>query len=579
FKQTSNMENEAYLAEEEFGEKSNQNQRIDVEEEQKEISNTPKGCKEDEDTAFSNPSNTENSDSQSEPLKQVDVDEFLIHIGQFGRAQKLLLLMFYLLEVPHSYHTLSWFFTGHSPPWRCSLTNNLTRAQCNSTAVYDIGDPFYEQRCFMERDAWNYTLPRSYSIVTEWDLVCDKKEYPFLANSLMWIGWAAGAFVLGFVSDKYGRKKVLMISFSGMITFAFTCAFLHQFWIYALMAFLIGFCQGGIALTIYVMASEFVGPKYKSLASGALTGLTYTLSLCLLSFQSWLMPEWRKLLVVTSFPYLILLFSFGLMPESIRWLRLNLKSQECEDVLRSICQFNGRKWPDIVLRPPLKTEDRNGSLFSLFTHSRLATNTLVQGFVWFVIGQVYFGISLASDQLGGNIYRDFVLTSLVGIPGNILVIVLTNKYGRKPTLIGSMAVGSFSCIGVSLINPLSELIWLRVTFGMIGQLCLALAFSSMYSWSLELMPTIIRSQAIGLLGVLIRFGGSSAPWVSQWLEHFHYTLPFAVMGSLALVASGLCVRLPETLNVPTIETIDDAKRHLKGEEFAKPLTNNIISNA
>ena len=45
----------------------------------------------------------------------------------------------------------------------------------------------------------------------------------------------------------------------------------------------------------------------------------------------------------------------------------------------------------------------------------------------FVNGIVYYGISLASDNLGGNIYRDFVLTSLVEIPGNILVIVCTDK--------------------------------------------------------------------------------------------------------------------------------------------------------
>ena len=98
-----------------------------------------------------------------------------------------------------------------------------------------------------------------------------------------------------------------------------------------------------------------------------------------------------------------------------------------------------------------------------------------------------------------------------------------------------MAFGSFSCIGVSIIHPQSgnglnyfertsininkyksnpilywinscfelicyifmlsfflDYIFLRVTFGMIGQLCLSLAFSSMYSWSLELMPTTIR---------------------------------------------------------------------------------------
>ena len=46
----------------------------------------------------------------------------------------------------------------------------------------------------------------------------------------------------------------------------------------------------------------------------------------------------------------------------------------------------------------------------------------------FVNGMVYYGVSLASDNLGGNMYRDFVLTSLVEIPANILVIVLGNRY-------------------------------------------------------------------------------------------------------------------------------------------------------
>ena len=45
----------------------------------------------------------------------------------------------------------------------------------------------------------------------------------------------------------------------------------------------------------------------------------------------------------------------------------------------------------------------------------------------FVNGMVYYGVSLASDNLGGNMYRDFVLTSLVEIPANVLVIVLGNK--------------------------------------------------------------------------------------------------------------------------------------------------------
>ena len=46
----------------------------------------------------------------------------------------------------------------------------------------------------------------------------------------------------------------------------------------------------------------------------------------------------------------------------------------------------------------------------------------------FVNGMVYYGLSLSSGEFGGSIYLNFVLTSLVEIPGNILVIHNCNRY-------------------------------------------------------------------------------------------------------------------------------------------------------
>ena len=40
---------------------------------------------------------------------------------------------------------------------------------------------------------------------------------------------------------------------------------------------------------------------------------------------------------------------------------------------------------------------------------------------------VYYGLSLASDDLGGNMYRDFILTSIVEIPANVILIWSCNK--------------------------------------------------------------------------------------------------------------------------------------------------------
>ena len=40
---------------------------------------------------------------------------------------------------------------------------------------------------------------------------------------------------------------------------------------------------------------------------------------------------------------------------------------------------------------------------------------------------VFFGISLASVNLGGNRYRNFALTSLVEVPASVIAIVSSNR--------------------------------------------------------------------------------------------------------------------------------------------------------
>ena len=45
----------------------------------------------------------------------------------------------------------------------------------------------------------------------------------------------------------------------------------------------------------------------------------------------------------------------------------------------------------------------------------------------FICGITFYGISLASNDLGGDLYGDFALTSIVEFPANVLVVILTNR--------------------------------------------------------------------------------------------------------------------------------------------------------
>ena len=60
---------------------------------------------------------------------------------------------------------------------------------------------------------------------------------------------------------------------------------------------------------------------------------------------------------------------------------------------------------------------------------------------------------------------------------------------------------------------------------------------------------------MGILQVTSRIGAAAAPWVAQWLTHFHSSLPFLLMGGLALAAAVSCFVLAETKDVETAEEL------------------------
>ena len=98
--------------------------------------------------------------------KQLDVDEFLEYVGQFGKAQIILCTLFCIIIIPTTYQTLVMSFAGNEPPWRCSSTN-VINTECTMNGTFSRGDDFYEKRCNMNRSSWEFTKPKSFSIVTE----------------------------------------------------------------------------------------------------------------------------------------------------------------------------------------------------------------------------------------------------------------------------------------------------------------------------------------------------------------------------------------------------------------------------
>ena len=82
----------------------------------------------------------------------------------------------------------------------------------------------------MGRDEWEYTTDKSYSIVTQYDLVCDNTYIVQLQTSILFFGMFSGALIIGWCADNLGRKRVLFTCLTIVISIGFISVFVNNIW-------------------------------------------------------------------------------------------------------------------------------------------------------------------------------------------------------------------------------------------------------------------------------------------------------------------------------------------------------------
>lgn len=113
---------------------------------------------------------------------------------------------------------------------------------------------------------------------------------------------------------------------------------------------------------------------------------------------------------------------------------------------------------------------------------------------FFINALIFYGLSINSVSLNGNKYLNFILISLIEIPGYKLGLIMMDKYGRKPGFITCVMLCGATCI----LCGYAELVWLQTILFLVGKLGISATFSILYVHAAELMPTPIRSSSLGL---------------------------------------------------------------------------------
>ncbi|XP_023934321.1 organic cation transporter 1 isoform X2 [Bicyclus anynana] len=201
-------------------------------------------------------------------------------------------------------------------------------------------------------------------------------------------------------------------------------------------------------------------------------------------------------------------------------------------------------------------EDCRASPFEMFRYPNIRKKFFILTFNWVALGVVYNSLSYNSPNLGVDDFLAFFIGGAVEIPSYFIAWQCMERYGRRWVLCIFMNIGGLACLCCALVPEAWP--WVVVSLAMLGRLCAAASFAVFYVQIGELLPTVVRAQAMGASSVIAGIGLLTVPYIVALASISKY-LPLIIMGVLSVMSGVTSLFLPETLNQPLPQTLEDGE--------------------
>lgn len=283
----------------------------------------------------------------------------------------------------------------------------------------------------------------------------------------------------------------------------------------------------------------------------------YAIGFGFFALMAYIFRDWRHLTMAVSVPGVIYMLLFAkAIPESPRWLLAEGRIMEAEEILDKMAKKNGGSFDKQYLNVNNMKHSNSSSLenygiHTLLTHKSIRYKMILLMFIWLINSMVYYGLSFNSKNLEGDRYWNFFFSGIVEVPSYFLAVPMIDNLGRRKSLFISVILGSLGCLLCSLGPP--KFVVLTANFGKFG---ISSSFAILYVYSAELVPTVVRNFAMGTCSMTARFGAMLAPLVVT-MGNIHPKLPMTLFGTSGIIAGIIGMMLPETLNQPVPDTLDD----------------------
>ena len=389
------------------------------------------------------------------------------------------------------------------------------------------------------------------------------------AVSCVLIGCVAGVSFAGSFSDKWGRKKGMLLAACLFSLSAIGCALSGQFYQFVIFRF-IGGIGVGIASMLSPMYIAEISPAPIRGRLTAMNQLAIITGMLVTYIVNWALVDigpnnWRWMFAAEAIPSSLFLVALFFVPESPRWLAKSGREQESLSILTKIggAEFAINESQNIkltldhkkVLLKQLFTKEMRlplliGSILAIFTQVTGINTILYYAPKIFIMA----GIETASSA-----YANAIMIGVVNVFFTVLAVMTVDQIGRRRILI-------IAVCGMGLFLMLMGLAFMFDTFPSGFIVFFVFFFFAFFMYGLgsgfwvlvaEIYPNQIRGRALSVVTIVL--------WSATFLVAQTFPLLIAHMGEagtfwiyacMCILAFGFIYKyIPETKG-KTLEEIE-----------------------
>ncbi len=383
------------------------------------------------------------------------------------------------------------------------------------------------------------------------------------ANSCALVGCLFGALAAGALSDRFGRKRLLILA---ALLFAVTSlgnALAHTFAIFITWR-IFGGVAIGLASNLSPVYIAEIAPAHARGKLVAINQLTVVIGILLAQYINWFLvrdlPQgatddfirnswfgqqgWRWMFGFTAIPAALFFLGMFLIPESPRWLAKNGSRDAAYAVLKSVSGDDYARAAIAEIESTLGREEVHRVHFADLFDPRLFKAVLLG--VILAVFQQWCGINVifnyaeeifrAAGYDISSVLKNIAWTGSVNLVFTLVALGIVDRGGRRPLLLfGSAALAIiYFALGFCYCSGVKGLPMLLLVLAAIACYAMSLA-PVMWVVISEIFPNRIRGAAMAV--------AVSSLWIACFLLTYTFPMLNAKLGSAGTfwLYAGICV--------------------------------------